>query len=143
VKLAWPLLLLTSMGCGGSSNERGDWTITAFRMPGYSALTRAEAQQFVGRTIHLGSPAVSGEERCALPRFTQRRVPAERFMLEEYHLTAGHIGLFVRDSIDVLEVDCDGSRWSALGGRVLFVADDRGYAPWDGIFFTIEPVGRE
>ena len=140
MRLVWAMLLLGVASCDGGGTHRGDWVITGFRMPGYHAISRSEAQQYVGRRIHLGTPAVSHEERCEMPRFTTRRVLAQPFAAEEYGLDATHFGVSLRDSIDVLEVECDGNRWSALGGRVLFVSADKGYAPWDGVFFTIQPA---
>jgi hypothetical protein len=138
-------LVLAAAGCSAPADESIDWVVTSHRGMGraYSDLTRAGADSLVGRRIRLGTPAVSHDDRCDQPRYVERRVLAEPFMATEYALTAGHVGADAADSLDVLDVFCEGSPWSALGGKVIFTSDVRGYALWEGRLFTIRPMERQ
>lgn len=60
-------------------------------------------------------------------------------MVVEHESTAGRLGLDDADSVSVVEVLCDGSPWSALGGKVIFTRFDLGFAPWENRLFIVRP----
>ena len=135
-------ILLALTGCSSSEEGRSlDWVVTSHRgkLGGYSALSNQSADSLVGHAVHLGTPTVSGEDRCERPEFDERTVMAGPFMAVEYQSTAGRLGVHETDSVTVLEVLCDGGPWSALGGKVIFTSNAVGYAPWERRFFVVRP----
>lgn len=134
-------LLLALTGCTSDDERSLDWVVTSHRGMGrkYSALTHAGADSLVGRTIHLGTPAISEDDRCERPEIVERHVMAGPFMAVEYDATAGSLGINQTDSVSVVEVVCDGSQWSALGGKVIFISEALGYAPWENRLFVVRP----
>jgi hypothetical protein len=139
------LLLLVASACGGSDATPIEWVVTSHRGMGrrYSDITDKQADSLVGLTIRLGTPAFSLDETCERPTYVERRVMAAPFMATEYELSTGSINVDGRDSIDVIDVMCQGSPWSTLGGKVIFTSDALGYAPWENRLFIIRPKDPE
>ena len=135
-------ILLALTGCSSSEEGRSlDWVVTSHRGPfgKYSALSRQGADSLVGHAVHLGTPTVSGEERCERPEFVERTVMAGPFMAVEYRASSGRLGVQETDSVTVLEVLCNGDPWSALGCKVIFTSNSIGYAPWENRLFVLRP----
>jgi hypothetical protein len=137
-------LLLALSACGEPDADPVEWVVTSHRGMGrpYTAITDQQADRLVGLTIRLGTPAVSQDERCEQPQFIERRVMAAPFMAAEYESSTFAINVDDRDSVDVLDVLCQGSPWSALGGKVIFTSRSLGYAPWENRMFLIRPKAR-
>lgn len=138
-------ILLALSGCAPGEERPLDWVVTSHRGMGrrYSALTSQGADSLVGHKIHLGTPSVSGEDRCERPEFVERTVVAGPFMAVEYEATSGSLGVQPMDSVTVVEVQCDGGPWSALGGTVIFTSNAMGLAPWENRLFLVRPKQHE
>lgn len=115
-----------------------DWVVVGHRIPGMSAMTDAEADKWNGRVIQLAPEvAISGPDTCASPVFTTTEGDADSLLGVEYRIRATDIG-WLGDRVRMTRITCGGSVWAALGGTVIWLDDDRGLAPWDGVFFEIQ-----
>ena len=122
----------------------GIWTVVGHVFGGVSALDGAQARAYHGRSLWLmGEEAVSGTERCATPRYSEREVARDTFLATEYRLAPRALAALAdRQQLTVLEVRCGDNAWSALGARLIGIDADRALAPWNGVFFELAR-GRE
>ena len=105
-------------------------------------MSDAEAAAWHGRTIRFGAnAALSGDETCAQPVYKEKETPADHYLSSQYHVRASTLGLQNSQTVRVTEVYCGDQPWATLGGVVLRVAPDRGFAVWDGVFFELQPSG--
>ena len=76
--------------------------------------------------------------RCSDPGYVPTRVVPDDFLAEHYKLAPGSLKpLAGRSQMQVLQVQCDGRPWTALGGSVLEIDRNRALAPWDSVFFEL------
>jgi heat shock protein HslJ/uncharacterized membrane protein len=117
----------------------GIWTVVGHHLPGTSAMSDDQAKARYGESIRLtASSATSSGARCGEPRYATRRVEAAPYLASEFKLAPGSLKpLAARDQIHLMEVSCGGTRWTALGARLLEIDADRVLAPWDGVFFEL------
>ena len=117
------------------------WQITGYRMPGVSALVAAAAERLTGHFIHLRPERASNShDTCEAPSYTETAHAAGPFLDTEYRVSLAALGLPRNATVRVIEVDCGGQRWTALGGRVLSFGTAGDYAVWDGVFFRLRRV---
>ena len=91
----------------------GIWTVVSHSMPGVSAMSDAEANQWHGLSIRLlQAEAISRSDRCTTPAYR----------------TVG----------DTLEVSCGAGPFTAFGARLVAAGPDRACALWDGVLFELE-----
>ncbi|MEZ4649379.1 MAG: hypothetical protein R3E97_11485 [Candidatus Eisenbacteria bacterium] len=117
----------------------GTWTVVGHYIPGFSAMSEAEAAAHHGDVVRFAErEAQSAEAHCDAPTYSARTVAAEPYFETEYRIPYWSLPP-LRDSEDVtlLEVRCDGSPWSVLGALLIMIAADRALAPWDGVFFEL------
>jgi hypothetical protein len=117
----------------------GVWNVTGHHTPGTSTLSAADAAKWQGRTVRLSEQrAVSENEHCDNPDYRARTVGRDS-LLAEYHLAPGSLRpLASVDRVTLLEVQCSGAAWAAMGGRIIAIDSTRVLAPWDGVFFELE-----
>jgi len=117
---------------------RGEWRIVAHSAPGIAAMSPVEAAGYVGGTISYGTDSVaSGSDRCAKPVYLANLVYAERYLYRQYGLRTANLGLYRHQDVRVTEVFCAGTKWRGLGGHVVWVDHERGYAIRDGVWFEL------
>jgi len=127
-------------GAGTVPALTGIWTVVAHHGPGAGAPGDDAAKAHHGESLRLTArAAVSAGERCSMPRYAARRVPAETYLASEFGLSPGSLpALAGRNQIEVMDVSCGGTPWTALGGRLLQIDRDRALAPWNGAFFELK-----
>lgn len=120
------------------AQPRGEWQIVSHRAPGSAAMSPVDAQRYVGSTVRFGPGAVtSGADTCAKPSFIVNLVYAERYLYRQYGLHTRDLGLYRHQDVRVTEVFCEGRKWPGLGGHVVWVDAERGYAVRDGMWFEL------
>jgi len=106
-------------------------------------MSDAEAAAWHGRAIRFRpNEAVSGADTCSHPVYRETEAPADNFLSAQYRIGATALGLESSQDLrlQVTEVFCGERKWAAMGGVVLWVALDHGYAVWDGVFFELRPA---
>lgn len=145
------LLLATvlALGCGegarprvvstGTADSVTIWTVTGFHLPGVGTMDSAAAQRWTGRSVRFEDGiAHSHAERCEGARLIRRQADTDSLLATDYRLPPNALPpLSGLDSIEVIEVSCDGAPWTVLGGRLLVVDSSMVLAPWDGTFFEM------
>ncbi len=119
-----------------------DWVVTGHRIPGVSAMSDSEAVKWHGHTIHLAPDiAISGADTCAKPSYVMTDAGADSVLAATFHISAAELGV---DSsrVRIGQVMCDAGTWMTMGGTVVWIADDHGFAPWNGVFFELRPAPR-
>lgn len=120
-----------------SPDPLGAWTIVAHRIPGVSAKTEEEAIAWHGRVImYAEGHAASHDDTCRAASYGFETRPADRFLGESYHIAPHTLGI-EKSTIDVMWVGCGGNPWTAPGGVLIWVDNDRVFTPWDGVFFEL------
>jgi len=123
-----------------STRATVDWVVTGHRMPGVSAMSDSEAVKWHGHTIHLAPElAVSGGDTCADPSYVMTDAGADSVLAATYHVSAAELGLD-SSSVRIGTVMCDAGAWMTMGGTIIWIADDHGFAPWNGVFFELRPA---
>ena len=122
------------------ARPRGEWQVVAHRAPG-AAMSPADAQRYVGSVVSFGPGAVtSGADTCAKPTYVVHLVYAERYLYRQYGLHTRDLGLYPHQDVRVTEVFCNGRKWPALGGHVVWVDTERGYAIRNDTWFELRRV---
>ncbi len=129
----------------------GIWTVTGYHIPGLSAMSEAGARAWRGQTVRLATnEAFSPGNSCAAPSYAIRVVPRNPYLADDYRLPPSALPvLSAHDELTILDVSCDGSAWTTMGGRLIAIDADRALAPWDGVFFEltrdqdVRAVGQE
>lgn len=122
-----------------TSSLLGIWTIVGHHSPGVSAMSDGQAKMRYGESLRLtANSAIAPGSRCSDPGYVPNRVVPDDFLAERYKLAPGSVKpLAGRSQMQVLQVECDGRPWTALGGTVLELDRNRALAPWDGVFFEL------
>jgi putative lipoprotein len=121
-----------------SSNPIGEWVIVSHRIPGISAMTNAEAAQWHGGIVRLGTrEAMSRMDTCRQPMYRYHTALADSLLHDEFHVAPADLGLQDTARLGVTEVFCGDARWTAMGGLLIWVAENRPYTVWDGVFFEL------
>ena len=121
-----------------SAQPRGDWQVVSHRATGRAAMSAVDAQRHVGSIVRFGPGAVtSGADTCAKPTFVVNLVYAERYLYRQFGLHTRDLGLYRHQDVRVTEVFCEGRKWPGLGGHVVWVDAERGYAIRDGMWFEL------
>jgi uncharacterized membrane protein len=117
----------------------GIWTVVAHYIPGVSAMSDGEARTHYGETVRLTDrSAISPGSSCRNPRYASNRVSTEQYLASEYKLQPGSLKpLAARVQVQLMEVFCGGTPWTALGATLLEIGANRVLAPWDGVFFEL------
>lgn len=132
-------------GCADASPETasspsliGEWVVVNHRIPGISAMTNEEAAQWHGRIVHFGTEeATSRMDTCQQPVYRYRAALADRLLRNEFHVAPADLGLQDTVRLGLTEVFCEDTRWTAMGGLLIWVAENRLYTAWDGVFFEL------
>src|SRR5688572_19091696 len=122
-----------------TSSLLGIWTVVGHHSPGVSAMNDGQAKSHYGESLRLtANSAIAPGSRCGDPVYVPNRVVPDNFLAEQYELAPGSLKpLAGRSQMQVLQVQCDGRPWAALGGSVLELDRSRALAPWDGVFFEL------
>ena len=122
-----------------TSSLMGIWTIVGHYSPGMSAMSNEQARSHYGQSLRLTArSAVAPGSRCSDPSYVPDRVAPAEYLATKYKLAPDSLQLLAaKRQMQVMEVHCDRSLWSALGGSLLEVDRDRALAPWDGVFFEL------
>ena len=122
-----------------TSSLLGIWTVVGHHSPGVSAMGDGQAKSRYGESLRLtADSAIAPGSRCGDPRYVPNRVVPDDFLAAHFKLAPGSLKpLAGRSQMQVLEVQCDGRPWAALGGSLLELDLTRALAPWDGVFFEL------
>jgi heat shock protein HslJ/uncharacterized membrane protein len=122
-----------------TSSLLGIWTVVGHHSPGVSAMSDGQAKSHYGESLRLtANSAIAPGSRCSDPGYVPNRVVPDDFLAEQYKLAPGSLKpLAGRSQMQVLQVQCDGRPWTALGGSVLELDRSRALAPWDGVFYEL------
>jgi heat shock protein HslJ/uncharacterized membrane protein len=122
-----------------TSSLLGIWTVVRHHSPGVSAMSDGQAKSHYGESLRLtANSAIAPGSRCSNPGYVPNRVVPDDFLAERFKLAPGSLKpLAGRSQMQVLQVQCDGRPWTALGGSLLELDRNRALAPWDGVFFEL------
>jgi hypothetical protein len=129
----------TTSGAESSPELLGIWTVVGHHVPGVSAMTDADAKARHGSTVRLtATETLSPGNHCDQPAYSTRTVARDRFLAEEFRLPPGAlVPLASQEQISLLEVSCNGQRWSGMGALLVKIDADHALAPFDGVFFEL------
>jgi hypothetical protein len=119
----------------------GDWTVVGHRIPGTSAMSDGDAKGWYGRVFHYAEGrAWSVADTCAHPAYRRRIVRADSLLGDGFHTTLEKLAWpdTTNQMLAITEVTCGGEAWSAPGGLLIWVAPDKPYTTWDGVFFELQ-----
>jgi len=140
------VLAIALLGCRSSrpSHPAGYWTIVAHRIPHVSAVTDSAAAAWHGRTLRFATGEASfGGTVCTEARYRFRTAPADSLLGVGFRVSRAALGM--ADSVSrlgVTEVTCGREPWTAPGGLLIWVGEDRAYTVWDGVFFEFNRTVR-
>jgi heat shock protein HslJ/uncharacterized membrane protein len=122
-----------------TSSLLGIWTVVGHHSPGVSAMSDGQAKSHYGESLRLtANSAISAGSRCNDPGYVPNRVVPDDFLAERFKLAPGSLKpLAGKSQMQVLEVQCDGRLWAALGGSLIELDRNRALAPRDGVFFEL------
>ena len=122
-----------------SPSLMGIWTVVGHTTPGVAALSEEQARARLGESLRLTrGVAASDGRRCESPRYAGRTERAQEFLGSQYQIAPNSLKpIGARQQLRIMQVSCDGSGWSALGGTLIELDRDRALAPWDGVFFEL------
>lgn len=117
----------------------GNWTVAGHWIPGVSAMGAQEAEAWHGRHLRLeASEALTSGARCGQPDYEVESVDLDSLIATDYRLPPGSLGFpSDRDHARILRTSCEGLPWSAMGGLLIEMDEERAFAPWDGVFFEL------
>src|SRR5262245_31826969 len=112
----------------------GDWEVVAHHEPGISAMSTAEADQWIGRKARYSAESAQfGEQRCSSPSYDTTSLTADAFF-QNFRVPPKALDLPV--VIQVIEVRCAG-RWNGPGSRLFVKRPNAVLTFWDGVFFEL------
>lgn len=101
-------------------------------------MTNEEAARWHGRIVHFGTKeATSRMDSCQQPVYRYHTALADSLLHDEFHNAPADLGLQPTVRLGLTEVFCGGTRWTAMGGLLIWVAQNRLYTVWDGVFFEL------
>ncbi|MEK9501961.1 hypothetical protein [Gaopeijia maritima] len=117
----------------------GEWRIVEAHLPGVST-GPADAGRWIGQTVQYGSTFAYGPNgECGAAVFDARRVELDGLLSGAYGVPRESLPPVAEaDEAILVEVQCDGGAWTALGATVLLLDDGTALTPWDGAFLTLE-----
>lgn len=119
----------------------GEWIVTGHRFGAVAAMDDAAAARLHGREVSFGdSHANSGADSCASPRYSVEQRNVVESLLVDHRTTPAALGLdqATDAQVTVIDVAC-ATPWVTLGSRILVLPDGLVLAPWDGVFFELQP----
>ena len=136
---AAPVQGIRQAPAAATSSLLGIWTVVGHASPGVSAMSDAQAKSHDGESLRLtANSAIVPGSSCSDPGYVPNRVVPDDYLAEKYKLAPGSLKpLAGKSQMQVLEVQCGGRPWTALGGSLLEVDRNRALAPWDGVFFEL------
>ncbi len=135
--MRYVLILLTILATTGCSNEWyiGEWSVTAAKFPGISAIGVDEASEWFGSKAVYSESSVNFQgETCTQPQFVVKQVTEDEFKTL-YRTTFSALEID-HSSVQILEVGCPSS-WTQPGATLIEVSPYVAYIPWDGVFFKL------
>lgn len=115
--------------------------VTGHRFGAVAAMDDAAAARLHGREVSFGdSHANSGADSCAAPRYRVEQRNVVESLLVDHRTTPAALGLdqATDAQVTVIDVEC-ATPWVTLGSRLLVLPDGLVLAPWDGVFFELQP----
>jgi hypothetical protein len=118
----------------------GTWTIVHHLELENSAMSKAEAEQWIGKTVHYGDDtATFGSDTCVNVDYSGRTIDRAQFF-KEFHVKWDTLGGVLQDA-RVVRVSCGGVPWKSPGGTVLITQKTFIVAAGDGVFFQLATPG--
>lgn len=119
----------------------GEWVVSGHHVGAVAALDDASALRLHGRELAYGEAhANSGADSCGVPRYSARQRNVVEILLVDYRTSPMALGLdqATDAQVTVIDVEC-AQPWVTLGSRVLVLPNGVVLAPWDGVFFELQP----
>jgi hypothetical protein len=114
----------------------GTWKVVKHYEPGISAMDKAQADTWIGKSATYEVNAAKFEmETCADARYTIRTVDDDQFF-SEYRIPLKSVDIDVA-KVSIIDVTCAGSDWIAPGSLLVVKNRDRVLTLWDGVFFEL------
>lgn len=119
----------------------GEWIVAGHRFGAVAAMDDAAAMRLHGREVSYGDAhANSGADSCGDPRYRVAQRNVVETLLVEFRTSPAALGLDQATDAQVMVIDVECSQpWVTLGSRVLVLPDGLVLAPWDGVFFELQP----
>jgi hypothetical protein len=132
------VMTLVAAAPGGVPIEvSGDWKVVKHYEPGISAMSKTEADSWVGKKAHYEETLAEFDAgRCVAPTYTVKMVDAEIFFIDEFRVRAASLGVTAK-TVSVVEIACSGSSWASPGGLVVVKSKGRILTVWNGVFFEL------
>jgi hypothetical protein len=119
----------------------GSWAVIRHQAPGFSAMSKEEADSWVGKAAEYTNEKASFDGReCVSPVYKPRPMRGDEFY-SGFRAAPESLG-YEGGSIHIVEVYCGGSRWTNPGGTLVRVGKNKLFLFWDGIFFQLNQQSR-
>lgn len=120
----------------GFAEGHGTWVVVRHYCPHICAMTDEEADAWLGREARITAAEVSfADESCASPTYSRITRRAEEFF-RHWRADPTELGI-ARETIEDVEVQCDGEPWAAPGSVFIIKGEDSLLATWDGVLFEL------
>lgn len=137
-------LLLFSAIVHAASPLQGQWQIMSYQVIGYPALTNAEADIWLDRTIHftahsaqLQAQANEVLDTCHALDSTYKTVEAEAFFLIGYEVKPARLGVTAAE-VEHITLTCQHDSWLRPGRTLIRLSKTQLLLYWEGIFFFLQ-----
>ena len=119
-----------------SETYEGTWVVTQATLPGMTAMSQSEANQWLGKSFSYDTErAQLAQESCLTPTYKRETMSEDAFQAA-YHISRERLD-FEQGDIIRIELQCSDN--VARPGQTLLMQDNIvTYLPWDGVFFTLE-----
>ena len=117
----------------------GAWTIVAHHMPETGAMSEADADKWIGRTVHFSATeAASDDAHCSNPSYTRITMARNDLLGMDIGFPQGALlRLANNDPLTLVNVSCDGQPLATLGRLLIVVDSDHILAPWESVYFEL------
>ena len=133
------------MACGQAEKVPvvgGSWVVIGHQAPGISAMSKEEADSWVGKAAEYTNEKASFDgKECASPLYKPRTLQTHEFY-SGFRAAPESLG-YEGGSIDVVEVYCGKSQWVNPGGTLIHVGENKLFLVWDGVFFHLKEQSRD
>ena len=132
-------ICLATQGCAMQSEDfEGTWVVTEAIHPGISAMSKTEADDYLGLSLtYLEDQAQLGQRHCASPSYDSSFLKLND-VSQRYKVPAQTL-FGTAEKIKSVRITCEGEGDSSpFGKTILFHPGGAAYTVSDGVFFKLE-----
>ncbi len=139
-RFSW-LLILFLYSPVTIADLQGTWKVTSYQIIGYTALSDAEAQAWIGNTIHFVGQSATlrtarGAQSCQSTRYQSRTEDAEGYFLVGYHVKPQQLGI-TQPQVTVTSANCLQDSWMGAYREFVEYSERQMLTDWEGVLLFL------